>query len=196
MGVHLLPIIMVLILCVDAQCRRDSDCVALQTLCHPHLRCDQARKICVAATEGPCAKEKEQVRRFNQQNTVGGGSMGVLCINQIASCVVVPYCTEDAECDDRLYCNGPESCLSGRCARRDNHSFMCRACTEATQCGQVSIQATPSNNNTNNSNTTSAPAQVLLPESAIIAIMSVVSVFAFFAVIAILCYLFASRRKK
>lgn len=173
------------------ECKTNKDCVKLKTICQPSFYCDAKRtKQCKSVGKLElCANEKEKARLFNQ-NRSHHGNIGIQCTVASSQCIVVYYCTEDAECDDTLYCNGQERCISGRCERNSNFSVMCQQCNETDRCGSYNIteisQSAPTA-----SDSTFTP----LSETAIIVILSIFTVIAFAAVIGLLYWIFRRKAK-
>jgi|WetSurMetagenome_2_1015567.scaffolds.fasta_scaffold19735_3 hypothetical protein len=173
------------------QCKNNKDCDVLKTVCQPSFYCDsKGTKQCKSVVKLElCASEKERARLFNQ-NWSHHGNIGIQCSVESSQCIVVYYCTEDAECDDTLYCNGQERCISGQCERNSNFSAICAQCNESDRCGS-SIVTTTSSNSTSDSTGTA-----LLSETAIITVLSVFTVIAFCAVVAMLYWLFSRKAKQ
>jgi len=76
--------------------------------------CDQPAPPCVA--EGhPCDEQS-------------------LCCEGLScrdgACMPLPTCTEDADCDDGLFCNGVETCQSGECANAESRCVVPGDCDE------------------------------------------------------------------
>ncbi len=171
------------------ECKNNKDCVTLKTVCQPSFYCDSKRtKQCQSLKRSElCTNEKEGARLFNQ-NWSHHGNIGIQCIIASRQCVIVYYCTEDSECDDKLYCNGKERCISGHCERNSNFSFICQQCNETDRCGSYNVTES-------DQTPTSEPTVVLLSETTIIVILSIFTVIAFVAVIVLLYWLFRRKAK-
>lgn len=119
------------------RCRVDEDCKRLNNFCNGVYVCNlSARCDKEYVNYDPCMALRETALAFNreyrQEHTVS-----ILCLEEIDACVEVYYCTQDADCDDSLYCNGKERCIHGQCKEAEGSSVLCDPCDERTRCGVV-----------------------------------------------------------
>lgn len=56
---------------------------------------------------------------------------GQFCLEREKRCVDSQTCTGDKDCDNGIYCDGPEQCVYNKC--RNNYRFFCAGCVESNR---------------------------------------------------------------
>lgn len=123
-----------------AECIFDADCDD-GGFCNGAESCEAGRCVegspvnCdddISCTVAVCDEEDDQCRRFARDELCEATET----CSAAAGCI--PECTVDADCDDGLFCNGTESCDTGRCVSSeavgcdDEVSCTIDVCDEAT----------------------------------------------------------------
>lgn len=90
--------------------RGDEPCPDDGYYCTGEISCDEENEICLS-TGDPCEPE------------------GLICDEESDICRP-PECVDDEDCDDRLFCNGEETCVDGSCKDGENPCLPDEKCDE------------------------------------------------------------------
>ena len=117
------------------RCSVDWDCRRLSSFCEGDFLCNTSSGWCIKkeASYDPCDTLRVAANAFYRETDQ---LVSLLCVETLKACVEVYYCLRDSDCDDGLYCNGQERCVSGQCvASASTRTPPCHHCDEVTQCG-------------------------------------------------------------
>jgi hypothetical protein len=111
----------------DLECQDGNWCNGIET-CDCWGECGPGEPPCLHPLGDPCLDYGSPACQIDRIDPPGAG-YGMGHCNVINTC----ECVDDVDCDDGLWCNGVEECISGRCtAGAARCAGRCEICNEAT----------------------------------------------------------------
>ena len=140
------------------ECRVTADCVDDGMLCNGTVACTDGRCVTSAAPDcndsEACTVDTCSVTMNMCQHVPSDAlcAPGLHCYPPGGGCIMAVPCEFDGDCDDHVYCNGPESCVMGLCSGpgtrdcADTSTCTLDECVESmSMCGHVAYTDSATN---------------------------------------------------